>query len=317
MQGGNRVATALTQISGYAHVAERYGFEEAVFLDSVVYWYRTNRANNRNFRDGRWWTYNSIKAFEEIFPWWSGKQIRRIANSCREQGALIAGEYNEDRRDRSLWYTPGDELLALYGLAETGKCTCPNGQMQSPKGADEAAQMGKCIYGIPCINHACTYMTPYSPPDSPADCLSGDGAVPDSEMGTSFGSAERPSRQPAAASDKPASKPKSRRKPCRGKSVPEHKPERFEQFWTYYPGGGSRLRAVAAWDNLAPSDELIDEMARALKRQKASRQWQDGVGIPHASTWLNQQRWTDKLPEPPQPQGFGFWAPDPEVTCHG
>lgn len=131
------MATALTQISGYAHVAERYGFEEAVFLDTIVYWYRTNRANNRNFRDGRWWTYNSIKAFEDIFPWWSAKQIRRIANSCREQGALIAGEYNEDRRDRSLWYTPGDELLALYGLvSETGKCTCPNGQMSLPKRAN-------------------------------------------------------------------------------------------------------------------------------------------------------------------------------------
>ena len=86
------MATALTQINGYAHVAERYGFEEAVFLDSIVFWYRANRANDRNFRDGRWWTYNSIKAFEEIFPWWSAKQIRRIANSCRDQGAIIAGE---------------------------------------------------------------------------------------------------------------------------------------------------------------------------------------------------------------------------------
>lgn len=94
--------TPLTRISGYAHVAERYGFEEAVFLDAIVFWYRSNRAENRNFRDGRWWTYNSIKAFEEIFPWWSTKQIRRIANSCRDQGALIAGEYNEDRRDLSL-----------------------------------------------------------------------------------------------------------------------------------------------------------------------------------------------------------------------
>ena len=135
---------ALTQINGYAHVAERYGFEEAVFLDSIVFWYRANRANDRNFRDGRWWTYNSIKAFEEIFPWWSAKQIRRIANSCRDQGAIIAGEYNEDRRVRSLWYTPGDELLALYGIAETGKCICPNGQMQMPDQANASAQTGKC-----------------------------------------------------------------------------------------------------------------------------------------------------------------------------
>lgn len=152
--------TPLEQINGYAHVAERYGFEEAVFLHSIVYWYKTNRANDRNFRDGRWWTYNSIKAFVEIFPWWTAKQIRRIANSCREQGAIIAGEYNEDRRDRSLWYTPGDELLRLYGLAETGNCTCPNGQMQSPDWADELAQMGNCNIRKPCSNHVDTDMEP-------------------------------------------------------------------------------------------------------------------------------------------------------------
>lgn len=113
----------------------------------------------------------------------------------------------------------------------------------------------------------------------------------------------------------PAAKPKpKKRKPRQGKSTPEHAPERFEQFWEFYPGGGSRLKAVAAWDALAPSDELIDEMARALKRQKASRQWQEGVGIPHASTWLNQRRWTDKLPEEPRPQGTSSgWADDPEV----
>ena len=276
------MATALTQISGYAHVAERYGFEEAVFLDAIVYWYRTNRANNRNFRDGRWWTYNSIKAFEEIFPWWSVKQIRRIANSCREQGALIAGEFNEDRRDRSLWYTPGDELLALYGLAETGKCTCPNGQMQAPKGADEDAQMGKCIYGIPCSNHACTYMIPpIVPPE-------GDGAVPNTE----------PEDKPVPA-DKPAPKSRTRRTRQK-KSVPVHAPERFEQFWAVYPGGGSRLKAVEAWDALAPSDELIDQMAQALKAQMRSRQWREGIGIPHACRRLSNRRWTDKLPEEPQ-----------------
>ncbi len=281
------MAVALTQINGYAHVAERYGFEEAVFLDSIVYWYRTNRANNRNFRDGRWWTYNSIKAFEEIFPWWSAKQIRRIANSCREQGAIIAGEYNEDRRDRTAWYSPSDELLALYRLgAQTGKCTCPNGQMQAPKGADECAQMGKCIYGIPCINHACTYMTPYSPPegDAPAD------------------------------DTKPEDKPKPRTKRTRKKaSVPTYAPERFEQFWQAYPGGGSRLKAVEAWDALAPDDALIDEMARALKRQIATRQWREGIGIPHACRWLSNRRWTDKIPEapsPPQASSTG-WAEDP------
>ena len=40
------MAAALTQINGYAHVAARYGFEEAVFLHSLMFWYRTNRAND-------------------------------------------------------------------------------------------------------------------------------------------------------------------------------------------------------------------------------------------------------------------------------
>lgn len=123
--------------------------------------------------------------------------------------------------------------------------------------------------------------TPYSPPE-------GDGAASDPE----------PVDKPAPA-DKPVPKSRTRRTRQK-KSVPTHAPERFEQFWAIYPGGGSRLKAVEAWDALAPSDELMDEMALALKAQMRSRQWRDGIGIPHACRWLSNRRWTDKLPEEPQ-----------------
>lgn len=288
------MATALTQINGYAHVAERYGFEEAVFLHSIVYWYRANRANNNNFRDGRWWTYNSIKAFEEIFPWWSAKQIRRIANSCREQGALIAGEFNEDRRDRSLWYTPGNELLALYGLAaETGKCTCPNGQMHSPKQASSFAQMGECNIRKPCSNHGETDMPPYSPP-------AGDGAPVE-----------------PAPEDRPARKSTSSR---RAKSMPDYDPAAFEIFWSAYPRKDGRQAAVRAWDKLKPDKPLCRTMYAALKRQRQSEQWAEEGGrfIPHFSTWLNQRKWEDQgvdlsLLDRTRRSSTG-WADDPEVS---
>lgn len=74
------------------------------------------------------------------------------------------------------------------------------------------------------------------------------------------------------------------------------------------------MKAVEAWDALAPSDELIDEMARALKAQMRSRQWLDGIGIPHACRWLSNRRWTDKLPEEPQarePSGCS-WSDAPD-----
>jgi len=290
------VATALTQISGYAHVAERYGFEEAVFLNSIVYWYRENRANDRNFRDGRWWTYNSIKAFEEVFPWWSAKQIRRIANSCREQGAIIAGEYNEDRRDRSLWYTPGDELLALYGLeAETGKCTCPNGQMQLPKVADGSAQTGECIQRKPCSDHVETDMK--DPPIVPPE---GDGAA-------SGASPEQ---------EAPADKPKSKRT-RRRKSAPTHDPEAFEIFWQKYPRKDSFDAAVRAWDKLKPDRALCRVMYAALKRQRGSPQWtkDDGQYIPLFSTWLNGGKWKDQGVDlsllSPARRDDGGWADAP------
>ena len=91
---------------------------------------------------------------------------------------------------------------------------------------------------------------------------------------------------------------------CASPSTPKWKPERFEAFWRYYPaipdgnGRGRRPakdRAARAWDKLHADDSEIDLMAAALQRQKQSRQWRDGVGIPYASTWLNRREWRDEV----------------------
>ena len=88
------------------------------------------------------------------------------------------------------------------------------------------------------------------------------------------------------------------------KSTPKWKPERFEAFWRYYPaipdgnGRGRRPakdRAARAWDRLRPDDQTLALMGQALRRQKESRQWREGVGIPYASTWLNRRAWEEEL----------------------
>lgn len=153
--------TPLTRIQGYAHVAEKYGLEEAIFMDAIVHWYRVNRADDRNFYDGRWWTYNTIKAFDQTFPWWSTKQLRRIITSCKDKGALLTSNHNKDSRDRTIWYSPSDEILALYNVDFSGNCICPNGQMEMPNRADTIAQTGEAL---PCNNHVGTHDIP---PESP------------------------------------------------------------------------------------------------------------------------------------------------------
>jgi len=87
--------------------------------------------------------------------------------------------------------------------------------------------------------------------------------------------------------------------PKGGKSVPSWKPERFAGLWQYYPRKTSKQAAVKAWDKLRPSDELIAGIGKALRRQKASDDWQRGIGIPYLSTYLNNARWEDEPDEPP------------------
>lgn len=95
------------------------------------------------------------------------------------------------------------------------------------------------------------------------------------------------------------------------KKTADWKPERFEGFWKYYPRGENKQGAIRAWDRLQPSDELIAQMAVALRRQTQTESWRQGIGIPYASTWLNNARWEDEVPEPPKETGG--WADDPEV----
>lgn len=95
------------------------------------------------------------------------------------------------------------------------------------------------------------------------------------------------------------------------KKTAEWKPELWERFWRLYPRGENKQGAIRAWDNLKPDDETIRAMSQTLKRQMASPEWQAGIGVPYASTWLNQRRWEDEEKAPPG--GSGGWEEDPEV----
>ena len=37
----------------------------------------------------------------------------------------------------------------------------------------------------------------------------------------------------------------------------------------------------------------METMGAALLRQSKSADWQRGMGVPHASTWLNKHMWED------------------------
>lgn len=89
------------------------------------------------------------------------------------------------------------------------------------------------------------------------------------------------------------------------KSAPDYRPDTFARFWAAYPRGEDKQGAIAAWDELKPDDATLQAMSRALVRQKASEEWQRGIGIPYAVRWLRRRRWEDEIKAPAPPERAG------------
>lgn len=118
-------------------LAEKYGVDEAIFLHHLAFWIQKNISEGVNIKDGRCWTYMTLKGFREIFPFWKDKnKMARIAESCRKQGLILTGHYSENKMDRTTWYALTDDMLRFYNM--------PLSLPEMNEKAD-AAEMGNAI----------------------------------------------------------------------------------------------------------------------------------------------------------------------------
>ena len=108
--------------------ARLYGLPEAVMITNFQFWIAKNKANKENLHEGRTWTYNSIAAFAELFPYLSEGQIRRTLDSLVAQKVLITGNYNEKAVDRTKWYAFIDECIFLPEQLHLPKTTNATGK---------------------------------------------------------------------------------------------------------------------------------------------------------------------------------------------
>lgn len=108
-------------------IATKYGILEAILLDSINYWSLKNEANKKNYFDGNYWTYNSTRAFSELFPYASQKKIQTALKKLIKEGLIVTGNYNKNAYDRTLW----------YALTEKGKYITRKGKMEFQKKENE------------------------------------------------------------------------------------------------------------------------------------------------------------------------------------
>ena len=75
---------------------------EAVVLNQIHYWLEINKKADKNFRDGRYWIFNTYQSWKETdFDFWSVDTIRRTITSLEKKGIVITANYNKMKIDKT------------------------------------------------------------------------------------------------------------------------------------------------------------------------------------------------------------------------
>lgn len=112
-------------------LAQKLGLNEAIMIRHFQYWINHNKANEKNYYNGRYWTYNTLAAFGEIFPFWSKDQIRYTLKKLSDKNILITDNFNKNPYDKTLWYSLNDEVIAE--LMKSDDEILPNADVKIPE----------------------------------------------------------------------------------------------------------------------------------------------------------------------------------------
>lgn len=121
-----------------ADLATKYGILEAILIQNFEFWIKKNEANERGYHDGRYWTFNSTRAFSELFPYASPKKIRNALIHLIDAGIIMTGNFNNSAYDRTLWYAFTDAYLSIF----------PKRQIENPERSNRKAEKGEPIPDI-------------------------------------------------------------------------------------------------------------------------------------------------------------------------
>jgi len=105
-------------------IAARYGEHPAIVFQHVHDWVVYNRKKNKNYKDGKYWMYQTAKDMASELQYLSEKQVENLLRKLVKDGLLIKENYNDMKIDKTGWYTPTDrgwELMQRYGNMDNAK----------------------------------------------------------------------------------------------------------------------------------------------------------------------------------------------------
>lgn len=94
--------------------------DEAVILQQIHYWIE----KRQNYREGRYWVYNSMENWMQQFPWIKSRTtLTRYFNNLEKKGLLITGNFNKAGFDKTKWYTIDYSALSDFEQRLYRTCT--------------------------------------------------------------------------------------------------------------------------------------------------------------------------------------------------
>lgn len=96
------------------NIAKLYDVNIAILLHNFKFWTFNNLANKRNMYDGLCWSYDTLEALMDIFPYWTRRQIETVINKAVKAELLRKGNYNQTKYDRTVWYALTPKGYAFY-----------------------------------------------------------------------------------------------------------------------------------------------------------------------------------------------------------
>lgn len=184
--------------------AKQCGVNGALLLWNFRYWIDENIANNRNFHDGRYWTYQSMDALCKTFDYLTVNQIRTAIDKLEKGGYIVKGNYNKSSYDRTTWYSITEAGYAVFSdfratnaPAEEPNSICEETQMEAGNSTNGNGEEPNSIRGknnIPDYKPTDNYADKY-PPNPPT------GGMGEKSANASVGGASKPKQETAKTTE--------------------------------------------------------------------------------------------------------------------
>ena len=95
-------------------VAMTVGVNGAIILQNIAFWVKKNEANEAHYYDGSYWTYNSRKAFQKLFPFWTESVIKHALKKLHDEGYILVRQFGKDKMNHTNWYTLTAKAWAIF-----------------------------------------------------------------------------------------------------------------------------------------------------------------------------------------------------------